>query len=57
MNHRVSLSIYFRDPEGNLVEVFWPSGQPSERPYADLIEPDTFERPDEEIMQLVGVAT
>jgi catechol-2,3-dioxygenase len=28
MNHLVSLSIYFRDPAANLVEVFWPSGRP-----------------------------
>src|SRR5579885_815794 len=27
LNHRVSLSLYLRDPEGNAVEVFWPTGQ------------------------------
>ena len=56
MNHRVSLSIYFRDPEHNLVEVFWATGQSSDKPYADLIEPDSLERPDAELMELVGAS-
>jgi catechol 2,3-dioxygenase len=54
MNHRVSLSIYFRDPEENLVEVFWATGRRSEKPFADLIEPDSLERPDAELVALVG---
>jgi catechol-2,3-dioxygenase len=54
MNHRVSLSIYFRDPEQNLVEVFWATGRSADGPYADLIEPDILERPDGELLELVG---
>jgi catechol-2,3-dioxygenase len=54
MNHRVSLSIYFRDPEDNLVEVFWATGRSSDQPYADLIDPDSLERPDAELVKLVG---
>ena len=56
MNHRVSLSIYFRDPDENLVEVFWATGRSSDKPYADLIEPDSLERPDAELLQLVGAS-
>ena len=56
MNHRVSLSIYFRDPEENLVEVFWATGRSSDKPYADLIEPHTLERPDTELRELVGAS-
>jgi catechol-2,3-dioxygenase len=56
MNHRVSLSIYFRDPEENLVEVFWATGRSSDKPYADLIEPDSLERPDAELVELVGAS-
>ena len=56
MNHRVSLSIYFRDPEANLVEVFWATGRSSDKPYADLIEPDRLERPDSELEELVGAS-
>lgn len=57
MNHRVSLSVYFRDPEGNLVEIFWPTGRSSEQPYADLIDPDTLERPEAELVELVGATS
>ena len=56
MNHRVSLSIYFRDPEGNLVEVFWVTGRSSDQPYADLIDPDTLERPEAELERLMGAS-
>ena len=56
MNHRVSLSIYFRDPEENLVEVFWATGRSSDKPYADLIEPDRLERPETELLELVGAS-
>lgn len=56
MNHRVSLSIYFRDPEQNLVEVFWATGRSTDTPYADLIEPDTLERPETELVELVGAS-
>lgn len=27
LNHGVTLSLYLRDPEGNSLEVFWPTGQ------------------------------
>ena len=57
MNHRVSLSVYFRDPEDNLVEVFWATGRSSDKPYADLIEPDSLERPDAELVELVGASS
>jgi catechol-2,3-dioxygenase len=26
LNHGVSLSFYFADPEGHLIEVYWPTG-------------------------------
>ena len=26
LNHGVSLSFYFDDPEGHLIEVYWPTG-------------------------------
>jgi catechol-2,3-dioxygenase len=26
LNHGVSLSFYFEDPEGHLIEIYWPTG-------------------------------
>ena len=54
MNHRVALSMYFHDPEGNVVEVFWPTGQSCDEPYADLIDPVNLERPETELLELVS---
>jgi catechol-2,3-dioxygenase len=43
-NHRVSFAFYFDDPDGNMVEVYWPTGdlswrQPQAEPL-DLSQPD-----------------
>ena len=35
-NHRSSVAFYFRDPEGNLIELYWPTGRDSDHP---VIEP------------------
>jgi catechol-2,3-dioxygenase len=43
-NHHESFAFYFEDPDGNLIEVYWPTGDLSWRqPYVeplDLSEPD-----------------
>jgi catechol-2,3-dioxygenase len=43
-NHHVSFAFYFDDPDGHMIEVYWPTGDLSWRqPYAeslDLSEPD-----------------
>ena len=43
-NHRVSFAFYFDDPDGNMIEVYWPTGdlswrQPQAEPL-DLLQPD-----------------
>ena len=43
-NHRVSFAFYFDDPDGNMIEVYWPTGdlswkQPQREPL-DLSQPD-----------------
>jgi catechol 2,3-dioxygenase-like lactoylglutathione lyase family enzyme len=43
-NHRVSFAFYFDDPDGNMIEVYWPTGdlswrQPQAKPL-DLSQPD-----------------
>lgn len=38
-NHGFALAIYFHDPEGNLVEVYWPTGrQDYQPPYVEPLE-------------------
>jgi catechol-2,3-dioxygenase len=44
VNHRVSFAFYFADPDGNMIEVYWPTGdlsrsQPQMEPL-DLSQPD-----------------
>jgi catechol-2,3-dioxygenase len=43
-NHGVSFAFYFDDPDGNMIEVYWPTGDLSRRqPHAeplDLSQPD-----------------
>ena len=43
-NHRVSFAFYFDDPDSNMIEVYWPTGDLScTQPYAeplDLSQPD-----------------
>src|SRR3984893_6710269 len=52
LNHRVSISVYFHDPEGNMVEVFWATGRKdTDRPYADPITLDDLERPEAEVLE------
>src|SRR5581483_9480881 len=40
LNHGCSLSLYFYDPEGNLVEIFWATGIKTNEPIAEPIQPD-----------------
>jgi catechol-2,3-dioxygenase len=44
-NHGVSFAFYFDDPDGHMIEVYWPTGAPQSyrQPYAealDLTQPD-----------------
>ena len=46
--HGISFAFYFHDPEGNLIEVFWPTGLEYPQPY--LQETD-LARTEEELMK------
>ena len=47
-NHRVSFAFYFDDPDGNMIEVYWPTGDLSWRqPHA---EPLDLSQPDEDLL-------
>ena len=37
-NHGVSLAFYFEDPEGHLIEVYWPTGVAWRQPYGEGID-------------------
>ena len=48
-NHRVSFAFYFDDPDGNMIEVYWPTGDLSRRqPHA---EPLDLSQPDEVLLE------
>ena len=42
LDHGVTLSLYLRDPESNVVEVFWPTGRVADGVYARPIDQDTI---------------
>jgi catechol-2,3-dioxygenase len=47
--HRVSFAFYFDDPDGNMIEVYWPTGDLSRRqPHA---EPLDLSQPDEVLLE------
>ncbi len=55
LNHGCSLSLYFHDPEGNLLEIFWATGIKTHEPVAAPLHPDDLERPEQELLDLIGV--
>jgi catechol-2,3-dioxygenase len=48
LNHGCSVSLYFHDPEGNLLEVFWATGVKTHQPIAEPIQPDDLAGPEPE---------
>lgn len=51
-NHRVSFAFYFDDPDGNMIEVYWPTGDLSWRqPQA---EPLDLSQPDEVLLEKIA---
>lgn len=55
LNHGCSVSLYFHDPEGNLLEVLWPTGVKTPEPISEPLEPGDLERPEPELRELVRV--
>jgi catechol 2,3-dioxygenase-like lactoylglutathione lyase family enzyme len=52
INHGISLACGFRDPEGNRVELFCPTGVDYPQPHADPVDLDL---PDADLQAAVGV--
>ena len=53
LNHGCSVSLYFHDPEDNLLEVFWATGVKTHEPIAELIQPDDLARPEPGLRELI----
>jgi catechol-2,3-dioxygenase len=54
-NHRESFAFYFDDPDGNMIEVYWPTGDLSQRqPY---LEPLDLSQPDEVLVEKITATT
>lgn len=45
VSHGNAVGLYFRDPEGNRCEVYWPTGLKARQPYLEVVNLD--ESPDE----------
>jgi len=51
-NHHESFAFYFNDPDGNMIEVCWPTGDLSGRqPY---VEPVDLSKSDDELLELLA---
>ena len=50
-NHRVSFAFYFEDPDGNMIEVYWPTGDLSWR--QPQMEPLDLAQPDETLLESI----
>jgi len=54
-NHGVSFAFYFDDPDGNMIEVYWPTGDLSWRqPY---VEPVDLSQPDEALIETMTASS
>jgi catechol-2,3-dioxygenase len=51
VNHGNAIGCYFRDPEGNVVEVYWHTGKDWPQPYGDPID---LSRSEDELLDIVA---
>ena len=50
VNHGIAFGCYFRDPENNRIEVYWPTGKEYPQPHGDPID---LEMSDSELLNLL----
>jgi len=53
-NHGASFAFYFEDPDGNMIEIYWPTGVPCPQPH---VEPLDLTQSDEALLQQVAGAS
>ena len=51
VNHGIAFGAYFRDPEANRIEIYWPTGIDYPQPYGDPIDLDAD---DDELMAVLN---
>jgi catechol-2,3-dioxygenase len=56
LNHRCSLSLYFHDPQGNAIEVFWATGIKTDEPFTAPLRTEDLDRSDADLLDLLGMA-
>jgi catechol 2,3-dioxygenase len=56
LNHRTTVSLYLHDPEGNSVEVYWPTGQTADGLFAEPIDLALFAQPEAALLAAVAGA-
>ena len=54
-NHRVAFAFYFEDPDGNMIEVYWPTGDMSWR--QPIVEPLDLSQPDEVLLEKIAATS
>jgi hypothetical protein len=54
LNHGASITFYFNDPDGNLVEVYWCTGIERPQPF---LEPIDLSKTEESIRAGLGLKT
>jgi catechol-2,3-dioxygenase len=57
LDHGVTVSLYLRDPEGNTLEVYWPTGRDADAAYADPIDLALFEQPEDVLRARLNTPT
>ena len=50
VSHGNAVGLYFRDPEGNRCEVYWPTGLKARQPYLEMVN---LEEDPDEIMRKI----
>jgi catechol 2,3-dioxygenase len=51
LDHQCSVSLYFHDPDGNAVEVFWATGRAADDPTPRPFDPDELDRPASDLLE------
>jgi catechol-2,3-dioxygenase len=57
LDHGVTVSLYLRDPEGNSIEVYWPTSRETSGMQADPVDLALFEEPEAILLARLNAPT